>query len=199
MHRAFNPWYAAMRSIVFRHPVIPICSCRIMDKPDGSGPSNTRSIRVRNINSLLQVVFKIAILFIVRNRGVSSHDSRLWCPLFSFLPSHIKIKKCYKNPFRNHFFSSFPIWFHTSFLLFFIFCTKTGILHPSQFGVIEGRNIFSSSLTLKTEYPASWDDTGAECACPHACIEKTLRKKRDRNGPRRAGRGNNQTKLAWKQ
>jgi hypothetical protein len=47
---------------------------------------------------------------------------------------------------------------------------------------------------LKTEYPASWDDTGAECACPHACIEKTLRKKRDRNGPRRAGRGNNQTK-----
>ena len=42
--------------------------------------------------------------------------------------------------------------------------------------------IFSSSITLKTEYPASWDDTGAERACPHACIEKTLRKKRDRNG-----------------
>ena len=80
------------------------------------------------------------------------------------------------------------------FYFFFIICTKTGILHPSQFGVIEGRNIFSSSITLKTEYPASWDDTGAECACPHACIEKTLRKKRDRNGPRRAGRGNNQTK-----
>jgi hypothetical protein len=76
----------------------------------------------------------------------------------------------------------------------FIFCTIIGILHPSQFGVIEGRNIFSSSITLKTEYPASWDDTGAECACPHACTEKTLRKKRDRNGPRRAGRGNNQTK-----
>ena len=35
---------------------------------------------------------------------------------------------------------------------------------------------------MKTEYPASWDDTGAECACPHACIEKTLRKKRDRSG-----------------
>ena len=119
MHRAFNPWYATMRSIVFRHPVIPICSCRIMDKPDGSGPSDTRSIRVRNIKSLLQVAFKIAIHFIMRNRGVSSHESRLWCPLFSFLPSHIKIKKCYKNPFRSHFFSSFPICFHTSFLLFF--------------------------------------------------------------------------------
>ena len=69
------------------------------------------------------------------------------------------------------------------FYFFSIFCTKTGILHPSQFGVIEGRNIFSSSITLKTEYPASWDDTGAECACLHACIEKTLRKNRDRNGP----------------
>ena len=41
-----------------------------MDKPDGSGPSDTRSIRVRNIKSLLQVAFKIAIHFIVRNRGI---------------------------------------------------------------------------------------------------------------------------------
>ena len=41
-----------------------------MDKPDGSGPSDTRLIRVRNIKSLLQVAFKIAIHFIVRNRGI---------------------------------------------------------------------------------------------------------------------------------
>ena len=41
----------------------------IMDKPDGHRPSDTRSIRVRNILSFLQVAFKIAIHFIARNRG----------------------------------------------------------------------------------------------------------------------------------
>ena len=146
-----------------------------MDKPDGSGPSDTRSISVRNIKSLLQVVFKIAILFIVRNWGcpVMIPD----CDVPCFLSCHLISKS--KNVIRilsestSSAVSQYA--FTHLFYFFFIICTKTGILHPSQFGVIEGRNIFSSSITLKTEYPASWDDTGAECACPHACTEKTLR------------------------
>ena len=85
-----------MRSIVFRHPVIPICSCRIMDKPDGSGPSDTRSIRVRNIKSFLQDAFKITIHSIVRKRGcpVMIPD----CDIPCFLSCHLISKS--KNVIR---------------------------------------------------------------------------------------------------
>ena len=68
-------------------PVKNICLgfYREMDKPDGLGPSDTRSIRVRNILSFLQVAFKIAIHFIARNRGcpVKIPDGDIPCFLYS--------------------------------------------------------------------------------------------------------------------
>lgn len=82
-----------MRSIVFRRPVILICSCRIMDKPDGSGPSDTRSIRVRNIKSFLQDAFKITIHFLVRNRGCPVMIPDCDAPCFLFAISYLKSLK----------------------------------------------------------------------------------------------------------
>jgi len=56
-----------------------------MDIPDGPGLSDTRLIRIRNIKSLSQVAFKIAIHFIVRNMGcpVMTPDGDVPCFLYS--------------------------------------------------------------------------------------------------------------------
>ena len=66
-------------------------------------------------------------------------------------------------------------------------------LRPDFFGIGERRDLSLPCRSLTTEYPAAWVDTGMVCA--YACpAEKTLRKKRDRNGPGRAGKNKNNKK-----
>ena len=132
-----------MRSIGFRHPVIPICSCRIMDKPDGSGPSDTRSIRVRNIKSLLQVVFKIAILFIVRNRGCPVMIPDCDAPCFLFAISYLKSLKNVIRILSESTSSATSQSAFTHFFYFFSFFAPKQVSYTlPSLGLLRGETFF---------------------------------------------------------